>query len=73
MGSYWREFGRELNISESVLDNFDRQSDIPTITRRILELTEQRRTNNVVEQLIEALAEIGRNDLVKQIKIILNQ
>lgn len=75
MGSYWREFGRELNIPESVLDNleFDRRSDIPTMTRRILELTEQRHTNNMVEQLFEALAEIGRNDLVKQIKIILNQ
>lgn len=71
----WREFGRELNISEPVLHNLDRQfdRDIPTITRQILELVEARQTENIFEQIIEALEENGRNDIIKRIKIILNQ
>lgn len=71
----WREFGRELNLSEPVLLNLDRKfdKDIATITRQILELVEARRTDNIIEQLIGALEENGRNDIIKKIKTILKQ
>lgn len=71
----WRDFGRELNLSEPVLHNLDRQCDrdIPTITRRILELVEARQTDDIIQQVIEALRENRRNDIVKKIKTILSQ
>lgn len=71
----WREFGRELNLSESVLLNLDRQSDrdIPTITHRILEMVEARRNDNFFNHVIEALEANGRKDIIKKIRSILNQ
>lgn len=71
----WREFGRELNVSEPELHSLDRKfdKDIATITRQILELFEARRTDNIIEQLIGALEENGRNDIIKKIKTILKQ
>lgn len=70
----WREFGRVLNISDSVLFNLDRQIDreIPTITRRILEMVEARRPDNLLNQLIEALETIGRKDIIRKIRKNLN-
>lgn len=75
MGESWKEFGRELKLSESVLFNLDRQSDreIPTITRRILEMAEATRPDNLLNQLIEALDAIGRKDIIRKIRKILNE
>lgn len=71
----WREFGRQLKISDSVLSNLDQQSDkdISTNTHRIMELVEARRPDNIVDQFVEALAAIERMDIIKKIRIISNQ
>lgn len=72
----WRDFGRELGISESMLHNLDRTSErnIPTIIYRILEFVEEGRADNIiVDQLIEVLKECGQNTLVNKIRKIMYQ
>lgn len=68
----WRRFGRELNIPESTLTNLDRIADIPTIIHRILEFAEERHSaDNMLDQLINALTNSKRKDVVKEMKIML--
>lgn len=72
IGRKWREFGRELNIPEGIMDQFDENPD--TRVFKILERFENdptRQSTRFIFDLTEALTACRRKNLAKDIESIL--
>lgn len=66
----WRNFARELEISESRLVNLEGQfnRDIISITHQILLIAEEKFQREMPVKLCEALAKARRGDLARYVK-----
>lgn len=72
IGGQWRPFGRELNIPEGIMDQFNERPD--TRVMKVLERFEndpKRQKNNFIFDLTQALTRCRRRDLAKAIEKIL--
>lgn len=64
----WRDFARELDITEAkIMELEESRLDIATITHRILALAEQIHGDQLHARIREALVEIKRKDIVRQL------
>lgn len=70
----WKDLGRELELSESTLVNFESKfnKDIKSITHQILLNAEEKFQDEIVVRLCEALKNARRGDLAKFVKRTLN-
>lgn len=70
----WKDLGRELELSESMLVNLESQfnKDIKSITHQILLNAEEKYKDDIVIKLCDALSNARRSDLARFVRKEMN-
>lgn len=76
IGKKWREFGRELNVSEGQLDAIDakhRESMVDKVHATFNKFEEKTKPRNRYHAILKALEQVRRKDLVRSVqKLVLD-